>query len=275
MSSTLALAPAEPASSSLSLPADVEALAERGRLWRGHQLGGAGARVLPTGHPVLDRELPGGGWPCQALTELLLPPGAGCEWRLLGPALRALAAEGGACVLVGAPAGLMPHAAGLALAGLDPARLVWVAPGTPEQALWAAEQALHCRDTAAVLLWLPQARVAALRRLQAHAQQADLPLFALRPQQAAQDSSLAPLRLAVAPGAWPWSLQVRVLKRRGPAHEGVLELPALPPRLAGVLAARLRSLAAPPAAPAPSAPNQEARDAVLAGPDRTALSVVA
>ena len=59
-------------------------------LWRAAQLGRATGAGLPTGFPVLDAELPGGGWPRQALTELLLPhPGVG-EWRLLAPVLAAL-----------------------------------------------------------------------------------------------------------------------------------------------------------------------------------------
>jgi protein ImuA len=56
-------------------------------LWRAHQLGRAAAAVQPSGFGVLDAQLPGGGWPCRALTELLLAqPGVG-EMRLLAPAL--------------------------------------------------------------------------------------------------------------------------------------------------------------------------------------------
>ena len=59
-------------------------------LWRAHRLGRAGAAaVWRSGFAALDAELPGGGWPCQALTELLLPrPGIG-EVRLLAPVLAA------------------------------------------------------------------------------------------------------------------------------------------------------------------------------------------
>ena len=264
--------PTVPVPSSVPQPCGVAALQEQGCLWRGDALGGAAGRVLATGHAALDRELPGGGWPCQALTEVLLPAGAGCEWRLLGPMLRHLATREGTSLLIGAPA--LPHVPALQLAGLDPARLVWVAPDTPTHALWAAEQALRCRQAAAVMLWLPKARPQALRRLQAHAQQADMPLFVFRPQEAQQESSPAPLRLWVAP-ARPWSLQVRLLKRRGPTHEGVLELPALPPRMAGVLAAKLRHAAAPavPAASGPSVETQEHSNAVLAGPDHALMPV--
>ena len=43
---------------------------------------------------------------------------------------------------------------------------------------------------------------------------------------------------------------MRLLKRRGPVYEGVIELPCLPQRLAGVLAVRLaRRAKTRPAAP--------------------------
>jgi protein ImuA len=87
-----------------------------------------------------------------------------------------------------------------------------------------------------------------LRRLQVHAQQGDAPVFVFRPSAAQAESSPAPLRLAIEPGQ-AWSLRVRLLKRRGPVYEGVMELPCLPQRLAGVLAVRLAGRAAtkPPA----------------------------
>ena len=65
-------------------------------LWRASQLGGAAQRVTPSGFEALDAELPGGGWPHGALTELLLAqPGVG-ELRLLAPALAAAAAAAAA-----------------------------------------------------------------------------------------------------------------------------------------------------------------------------------
>ena len=59
-------------------------------VWRGVDMVGAVARTVPTGFGALDAQLPGGGWPTQAVTELLLPQALRCEWRLLGPALPAL-----------------------------------------------------------------------------------------------------------------------------------------------------------------------------------------
>ena len=74
--------------SELVLPPSVAA-----RLWRGSDLERRLDAVLSSGHRVLDKELPGGGWPSRALTELLAPQPAILEWRLLGPALQQIAAR--------------------------------------------------------------------------------------------------------------------------------------------------------------------------------------
>ena len=88
-------------------------------VWRGVDMVGAVARTVPTGFGTLDAQLPGGGWPTQAVTELLLPQALRCEWRLLGPALPALLQEGGRIYLVAPPQ--PPHAGGLAQLGVPPA----------------------------------------------------------------------------------------------------------------------------------------------------------
>lgn len=272
------------------------------RLWRGDRLGRRLERVLPTGHPALDRELPGGGWPVRALTEVLLPPGAGCEWRLLMPALRRLGEEAEtpgerraarpcrpAVVMVEAPGeSRRPCVAGLRRWDLDADRFIRIVPHSLQEALWACEQALQCPEVGALLAWLPQVRAAALRRLQAQAQRGRAGVFVFRPDAAARDSSPAPLRVRVAPRS-PTSLGVRLLKRRGPWHEGELELHVLPPEVSRVIAPRLRqpcagapaastSLASAPSPASPAWPDPlpavptpivaERTDAVLVRTDR-------
>ncbi|NML16887.1 translesion DNA synthesis-associated protein ImuA [Azohydromonas caseinilytica] len=203
-------------------------------LWRGSEMGQTGT-AWATGFEALDRELPGGGWPGGALTELLQPQPAVLEWRLLGPALAALLGRGRRLVLVNPPR--PPHAPGLLQAGLDARQLVWVQAEAPAQQLWCTEQLLRSTE-AVVLAWLPQARPEQLRRLQLCAQGGgDVPSFICRPATARHEPSAAPLRLLVAP-ATPWTLRVNILKRRGPAHEGDIELHSLPGRLEAVLPAR-------------------------------------
>jgi protein ImuA len=246
------------------LPLDEACL--QGRLWRGSSLGQATAPTLPSGFAGLDAELPGGGWPLRAVTELLTPQAGVLEWRLLAPALKAWwAAQSTPAVTPGrrsrqaAPAlrSLLlvnpphaPHLPGLQALGLPPSALIWVSAETAAQQLWAAEQAIKSR--VALLAWLPEARPEQIRRLQVSALSSDAPVFLVRPERAGQQSSAAPLRLLVKPGE-AGDLQVHLLKRRGPAHEGWLTLAAVPGAVEPLLtAARRKPLPAPSPEPSPA-----------------------
>lgn len=70
-------------------------------LWRGDQLGGPVAGVEPTGFADLDAVLPGGGWPCAALTEVLVSQFSVVELRLLTSMIAALTRSGRTVALVG------------------------------------------------------------------------------------------------------------------------------------------------------------------------------
>jgi protein ImuA len=118
--------------------------------------------------------------------------------------------------------------------------------------LWAAEQCLRCADVVAVLAWLPQAKSAELRRLHMAAQQHDKLLFVFRGLNARQDSSPARVRL-LAEGVD--SLQLHILKRRGPPLETPLVLPAWSQRVVALLDARKGPAPTPAPARAPVAPS--------------------
>ncbi|MFT4241295.1 MAG: hypothetical protein QM569_03325, partial [Acidovorax sp.] len=84
-----------PALPSLILPFAVPGV------WHAHELGAAQRQAQPTGHALLDAQLPGGGWPLGALTEVLQPLAGRHEWPLVLPALaQATAARAGAVVAV-------------------------------------------------------------------------------------------------------------------------------------------------------------------------------
>jgi protein ImuA len=219
----------------MSLPLLPDTL--RGTLWQADQLSSGPRPGEPSGHPLLDAELPGGGWPPGALTELLLDgPGRG-ELRLLAPLLVRLSRAGRTVVCIDPPC--RPHGPALAAWGIDLARLLWVSPGNAERggrhdavhhACWAADQALAAR-CGAVLCWTRESASqragleAALRRLHLKAQEGDSLLFLLRPATAAQRSSPSPLRVHCQP--WPDApthLAVHLLKRRGPAMSQPLRL---------------------------------------------------
>jgi protein ImuA len=240
------------------LPASVAAL-----LWRGDSLGASVSPVLPSGFACLDAELPGGGWPCGALTELLQPQPCVVEWRLLGPALEQVAAKGLAVVVVGPPK--PPHPPGLRHAGVDPRHLVWLQAATSAERLWCAEQLVRSNACGALVAWLPQARPEQIRRLQVGAQGCEGPVFVCRPAAAAHEASAAPLRVHVTFDA-DWHLRVRVLKRRGPVHDGALRLRSVPGGLDAVLTPRLRQPTSP------TSPPQETADAVVC-PDRSVSHV--
>lgn len=223
---------ARAAAAPLSLPPEVA-----GRVWPARAWTGPRGAVRASGHAALDAELPGGGWPCGALTELLQPQPALLEWRLLGPVARALAAEGRPIVLVGPPQ--VPHLPGLAQCGLPASALVWVQAQTTAERLWCTEQLLRAQAAALVLAWLPQARPEQIRRLQVNALGSEALVFACRPLAARQESSAAPLRLQARVDL-DWALQVQVFKRRGPVHEGEVSLPSVPGSLGTVLPSRLQ-----------------------------------
>ena len=204
-------------------------------LWRAHQLGRGREAVQASGYAALDAELPGGGWPRRALTELLLAGAGWGEIRLLAPALAGVGAAGRGVLLLGPPAD--PCAEALAQLGLDLSRCV-VIQGA--DLLWPLEQALRSGQVGAVVAWVPPSlKGEALRRLQLAAQSHEGPAFVVRGPAAAAQPSPAPLRLSLA-GAGPDAMAVRVLKRRGPALEAPVLL-ALPPVLSRT--ARQRALA--------------------------------
>ncbi len=195
-----------------AMPSPV-ALAEvlaRGDVWRGDALACLPDASIPSGHPELDAELPGGGWPRGNLTELLVERDSVGEMSLLLPALARLSAEGGWLALVAPP--WLPHAPAWAAAGLALERLVVVQAG--KQVAWCFEQLLASGGFAGVLAW-PESGIDArtLRRLQVAAE--GRPVFAgiWRSTAAAAAPSPAPLRVALAAEAG--QLSVRILKRRG------------------------------------------------------------
>ncbi|WP_280151048.1 translesion DNA synthesis-associated protein ImuA [Piscinibacter sp. XHJ-5] len=221
-------------------------------LWLGHQLGRHTDQAVSSGFAALDAQLPGGGWPRRVLSELLLPhPGIG-EIRLLGASLAAIQ-QAGRLVMMFDP----PHAlSGWALSqlGLEVAQLLVVHTRCKvvagSDSLWALEQALKSGHVGAVVAWLPpRLRAERLRRLQLAAQAHDGPAFVFREMAAQQRPTAAPLRLALRAGGAD-TLQLRLLKRRGPPLDTPLQI-ALPPVLSA--SAHSRAEAAVRAEPAPSA----------------------
>ncbi len=198
----------------------LDAILERHPVWRGGSLARS-ISVLPSGFRALDAELPGGGWPRQALTEVLHEGSGIGELGLILPALAALTCAGQRAVWIAPPH--VPYAPALVAAGIDLVNLLIVRPQNRYYALWAAEQALRSGSCHALVAWLPKVRYAELQRLAVSAEAGRAAAFVFRPVAAAAESSPACLRLALEPAGL--ELGVHVLKRRGAPLAAPLYLP--------------------------------------------------
>ncbi|MCX7142063.1 MAG: translesion DNA synthesis-associated protein ImuA [Proteobacteria bacterium] len=194
-------------------------------IWRGSELARTACPGIATGFAALDAELPGGGWPCGSLTEILPQHEGIGELRILGPALARLAAQG-KCIAWIAPPHL-PYAPALAAAGIGLERILIVKTAKDGDSLWAAEQALRSAACGGVLAWPRDIRFPQLRRLQLAAEDGRCLAVLFRPTQAAHEPSPAVLRIALATSAG--GLALSILKRRGAPLSRPVFLPAAPP----------------------------------------------
>lgn len=183
-------------------------------VWRADQMGSYQAAVTPTGYPVLDRELPNGGWPSAALIELLLQQAGIGEMRLLRPALSAISRKRRIALLQ--PPHL-PQIAAWTAWGLPADRLLWIRTARSTDALWSAEQVLRNGSCGALLFWQQQVRAESLRRLHLAAQGTEILFWMLRPLACAQDASPSPLRLGLHPAVG--GIDIGIVKRRGPQRD--------------------------------------------------------
>lgn len=190
----------------------LETLLQNPQLWRGPACTASrrAAGGCSTGWPALDAVLPLQGWPHAGLVEVLSPVQGLGELSLILPALAALSAERKPILVVAPP--YRPYAPAWHRAGVRLAQL-HVLDTTPQEALWAMEQALRAGCCGVVLGWPAQVDDKALRRLQVAADSGQTLGFVFRPLQAAQNPSPAPLRISVE--HTPTGSAVRILKCRG------------------------------------------------------------
>ena len=187
----------------------LDAVLNHPAVWRG----GECARVAPavaTGYAELDAQLPGGGWPSGAITEIYAERTGVGEVQLTMPAAAKLT-QVGRWLTVVAPLHV-PYAPSLAARGVRLERLLLVETRTAEDNLWACEQALRASCCGAVLLWQDHIHERALRRLQLAAESASSVLFLFRSARVAPATPAA-LRLHVSRAEG--RTVVRILKRRG------------------------------------------------------------
>jgi hypothetical protein len=106
------------------MPSLAAGLDQHPGIWRGSELARTGCPGIASGFAALDAELPGGGWPCGALTEILPQHEGIGELRILGPALAQLAAQGKFIAWIAPP--YLPYAPALAAAGIGLERVLIV-----------------------------------------------------------------------------------------------------------------------------------------------------
>jgi cell division inhibitor SulA/protein ImuA len=217
-------------------------LLQNPRVWRGtDQVESPGWQGLASGYPRLDRHLPGGGWPQQALTEILLEQYGSGELKLLMPALARLSQVDGPIdardippANTGSAAGWIawiappfePYPPALAQWGINLSRVLIVRPKKTSESLWAAEQALASGNCAAVLLWPETLDDSASRRLQLAAEKGQSWAIAFRSLRALSQSSAAALRIKVTAGLNGTDLGI--LKSRGGRPAVVRDYAAAP-----------------------------------------------
>jgi len=201
------------------------ALLSHPAIWRGNQLGSVGMPSVPTGFAALDAELPGGGWPTAALTEVLPQHEGIGELRILGYTLAQLSARGRWLAWIAPP--YLPYAPALQAAGIDLAKLIFIKTRSPRETLWAIEQTLRSRTCGAVLAWPDKTTYPELRRLQLAAEGNPGLAVLFRAPHNASSTTPATLRLGLQSCAG--ELAVRLLKRRGAllAHPILLRPPAI------------------------------------------------
>jgi len=197
-------------------------------IWRGSELARSACPGIASGFAALDAELPGGGWPRGALTEILPQHEGIGELRILGPALAELAAQGKFIAWIAPP--YLPYAPALAAADIALERVVIVKTSKDGDSLWAAEQALGSAACGGVLAWPRDIRFPQLRRLQLAAEDGRCLAVLFRPTQAAREPSPAVLRIALATSAG--GLALSIFKRRGTPLSRPILLPSAPPAVA-------------------------------------------
>ena len=206
-----------PSVASLASGRELSRLLEHPAIWRGRSA--ARMRTLPTGFPLLDEGLPGGGWPQAGLIEILPTCFGAGELPLLLPTLAAMTQRPEArwCAWVAPP--LRPFAPAFAEGGLALERML-VVQGSPRQsALWAFEQTLRSGACDIVLAWLRNALPRQIRRLHLAAERGATLGVLFRPPQAARDSSPAALRVVMEPVAR--GARITLLKSRGGTRDPI------------------------------------------------------
>lgn len=176
----------------------LEALLKHPDLWQAGQLAPL-EPTLSSGFASLDENLPGNGWPQAGLAEFMLSTQGLGELQLLIPLLKRLSEEDRWIAWVNPP--FLPYAPALAEQGIDLNKILLIHPKNHKDALWAMECASKSGTCSIVLGWLDEKQTTAkdTRRLQLAAKAGNTFSCLFRPEEAAQQASMAELRISLKP----------------------------------------------------------------------------
>jgi cell division inhibitor SulA len=198
-------------------------------LWRASSIDYDVKEGVPSGFGILDRHLPGAGWPESGVTELLFEQSGIGELRLLAPALAHLSQSQNRWLLWVSPP-YVPYPPALFQAGIDMASVLIVKPKTIKDTLWVLEKALASRSCSAVLAWPGNINEKQIRRLQLASKEGNSWNVLFRPTAMVKHSSPAELRIQLYPVRTSelithTSIDLKIIKRRGGWATEVINVP--------------------------------------------------
>ena len=169
-----------------------------------------GLEAIPTGFSQLDAVLPGGGWPANAVVEIITEQWGIGELQLLAPVMSRLNQAQGWLVWVAPP--YIPYPPALQNMGIDTRRVIILHPEHKNNdVIWSMEKTLRSAQCAMTLAWPQRVSHTAIRRLQLAAQSGQS--FGVLFRNTAAKTSPATLRLQLT--ATHNGLKVHLLKIRG------------------------------------------------------------
>lgn len=189
-------------------------------LWRGGEISQAKTEAISTGYKVLDDILPAGGWPVNALVEVISPRWGIGELQLLLPALMQVSQQPRRIIWISPP--FVPYASGLVNSGIAIEQVVVIpVDKVAASASWSMEKILKTQSCGIVMSWPKCLQDKTIRRLQLAAEAGNSLGFLFRTVEV--KSSAASIRIRI--NSVPTGLQVDVFKARGTGRFKSIILP--------------------------------------------------
>ena len=187
-------------------------------VWRAGDSINHGVGGIATGFTLLDAVLPGGGWPANALVEIITPQWGIGELQLLMPVMLKFNREQRWLVWIAPP--YIPYPPALQELGIDISRIMVLQPeqgstgkknNASNDVIWSMEKALRAEQCGMILAWPQRITTTAIRRLQLAAESGHTLGILFR--QFVAKTSPAALRIQLM--AVGDDLQLHILKARG------------------------------------------------------------